>query len=43
MQASAAASMQLENALRVEREQATVDRQNLLSQITNLVMNQGAA
>jgi len=43
MQASAAASMQLENVLRVEREQAAVDRQNLLSQITDLVMNQGAA
>ena len=35
--------MQLENVLRVEREQATSDRQNLLSQITDLVMKQGAA
>jgi len=31
MQESAAASMQLENVIRVDREQAAVDRQNLLS------------
>ncbi|KAI9732742.1 MAG: kinesin motor protein cin8 [Claussenomyces sp. TS43310] len=35
--------MQLENVLRVEREQAAVDRQNLISQIADLVLKQGAA
>jgi len=43
MQESAAASMQLENVIRVDREQAAVDRQNLLSQITDLAMSQGVA
>ena len=43
MESNAAVSMKLENVLRVEREQAAVDRQNLLSQITDLVMKQGSA
>jgi len=40
-QSNTAVSMQLENVLRLEREQAAADRHNLLSQITNLVMKQG--
>ena len=41
MQANVAASVQLENPLRIEREKAAADRQTLLSQITNLILNQG--
>ncbi|TAQ84322.1 hypothetical protein B7494_g7356 [Chlorociboria aeruginascens] len=41
MQSNAAMSARLEDVLKEEREQATVDRQNLLSQITTLVMAQG--
>ena len=41
MRSSAAASTKLEEVLREEKEQAAADRQNLLSQITNLVMAQG--
>jgi kinesin family protein 11 len=41
MQSNAAASTKLEEVLREEKEQAAADRQNLLSQITNLVMAQG--
>lgn len=41
MQANSAASTKLEDVLREEREQAAVDRQTLLSQITNLVVAQG--
>jgi kinesin family protein 11 len=43
MQSSAAVSVQLENILLLEREQAAVNRRNLLSQITDLVTNQGTA
>ena len=42
-QTNAEVSMHLENILRVEREQAAVHRQNLISQIADLVMKQGAA
>jgi kinesin family protein 11 len=41
MQSSAAASTKLQEVLREEKEQAATDRQNLLSQITNLVIAQG--
>lgn len=41
MQSNAAASSRLEAILQEERQQAAVDRQNLLSQITSLVMTQG--
>lgn len=41
MQSNATASTKLEEVLREEREQAATDRQNLLSQITNLIMAQG--
>ena len=41
MQSNVAVSTKLEEVLREEKEQAAVDRQNLLSQITNLVMSQG--
>ena len=41
MQSNAAASTQLEDVLRAEKEQAAADRQTLLSQITSLVMSQG--
>lgn len=41
MQANSAASAKLDDVLREEREQAAVDRQSLLMQITNLVMAQG--
>lgn len=41
MQSNVAASSRLDDVLREEREQATADRQNLLSQITSLVMSQG--
>ena len=43
IQSNVAVSIKLENVLREEREHAAVDRQNLLSQMTNLVMKQGAA
>jgi kinesin family protein 11 len=43
MQSNAAASSRLEEVLREEREQAAADRQNLLTQITSLVMAQGEA
>ncbi|EHL01884.1 putative Kinesin-like protein bimC [Glarea lozoyensis 74030] len=41
MQANIAAESKLDEVLRQEREQAATDRQNLLSQITGLVMAQG--
>jgi kinesin family protein 11 len=41
MQANIAAESKLDEILRQEREQAATDRQNLLSQITGLVMAQG--
>lgn len=41
MQSFAAASNRLSEVLREEKEQAAAERQNLLSQITNLVMSQG--
>ncbi|KAG9237089.1 P-loop containing nucleoside triphosphate hydrolase protein [Amylocarpus encephaloides] len=41
MTSSMAASAKLDGVLREERAQAAVDRQNLLSQITSLVMAQG--
>ncbi len=40
MQSNAAVSTKLEEVLREEKDQAAADRQNLLSQITNLVMAQ---
>lgn len=43
MQSNVAASTRLDEVLREEKEQAAVDRQNLLAQITNLVMAQGDA
>lgn len=43
MQSNDAAAARLEQVLREEREQAAADRQNLLSQITSLVMAQGEA
>lgn len=43
MQSNVAASSRLDEVLREEREQATADRQSLLSQITTLVMSQGEA
>lgn len=42
-QSNAAVSSRLDEVLREEREQAAADRQNLLSQITSLVMAQGEA
>jgi kinesin family protein 11 len=41
MQQNAAASTKLEEVLHEEKDRAAADRQNLLSQITNLVMAQG--
>jgi kinesin family protein 11 len=41
IQSTAAASTKLEEVLREEKEQAAIDRQNLLSQISSLVMAQG--
>jgi kinesin family protein 11 len=41
MQSNVAASAKLDDVLRDEREQAALDRQNLLSQITNLISLQG--
>jgi len=41
MQSNAAVASRLDEVLREERDQAALDRQNLLSQITNLVMAQG--
>jgi len=41
MQSNVAASAKLDDVLRDEREQAALDRQNLLSQITNLISSQG--
>jgi kinesin family protein 11 len=41
MQSNAAASTKLEEILREEKEQAATDRQNLLSQISNLIVAQG--
>ncbi|KAH8669630.1 P-loop containing nucleoside triphosphate hydrolase protein [Tricladium varicosporioides] len=43
MEANVAASARLDEVLRDEREQAATDRQNLLTQITSLVMTQGEA
>lgn len=43
MQSNVAASSQLDDVLKEEREQAAADRQNLLSQITSLVVAQGEA
>jgi kinesin family protein 11 len=41
MQSNAAVASRLDEVLQEERDQAALDRQNLLSQITNLVMAQG--
>jgi kinesin family protein 11 len=41
MQANIAAEIKLDQVLRQEKAQAVTDRQNLLSQITSLVMAQG--
>jgi kinesin family protein 11 len=43
MEANTAASTQLDSLLTEEREQASADRQNLLSQITSLIAAQGDA
>lgn len=43
MQSSIAASSRLDEVLREEKEQAALDRQSLLMQITNLVTSQGEA
>jgi kinesin family protein 11 len=43
MQSNAAVASRLDEVLQEERDQAALDRQNLLSQITNLVMAQGEA
>ncbi|PBP27550.1 kinesin [Diplocarpon rosae] len=43
MQSSVAASSRLDEVLREEKEQAAVDRQSLLLQISNLVMSHGEA
>ncbi|CAL3970160.1 hypothetical protein PZA11_006439 [Diplocarpon coronariae] len=43
MQSNVAASSRLDEVLREEKEQAAVDRQSLLLQISNLVMSQGEA
>ncbi|TVY78266.1 Kinesin-like protein bimC [Lachnellula suecica] len=41
MQSNAAVSSRLDQVLQEERDQAALDRQHLLSQVTNLVMAQG--